>query len=98
MLAGLIVKRAQLHAQIVALLHKGDMLFQFAQTFCGLFAETLPQLVALEQQPGVGGIGNERQTIHRLRLGWPMADVEIANGKIAPDDGEIWIKQGAPLP
>ena len=59
-LAGLVVEGAQLDAQIVALADEVELLFQLAQALRGFLAEPLPELVALEEQPGVGGIRRGR--------------------------------------
>src|SRR6478736_3778403 len=97
-LSGLVVKRTKLHAQVVALLDELEMFLQVAQTFRGVFTETFPKLIALKQQPSISGIGSERPIVYGPRLGGLVANVEIADAKIAPDDGELRIQFGAALP
>ncbi len=97
-LAGLVVKRAKLDAQIIALSHELGSPRQFAEAFRGRFAETFPELVALVEEPRIGGICLESFVVGRSRFCRLTADVEPADAKIAPDDGEIWVEPGAALP
>ena len=66
--AGLIVKRAKLDAQIVALPDELRIFFQFAQAPFRFFAQPFPKLVALVKQARVRRIGVERLVVSGPRL------------------------------
>ena len=68
-LAGLVVERAQFDAQVVALLDQVEALLQFAQPLRRRFAEALPELVALVEQPGVVRIRPEGALVGGAGLG-----------------------------
>src|ERR1051325_4442968 len=91
-LACLVIERAKFHAQIVALLDERDIFFQFAPTLCGLFTETFPKLIAFVQHSRIGRIGLERPIISGSRPDRLVANVEIADAQIAPDNGKLRVK------
>src|SRR5580693_4291634 len=83
-LASLIVKRAKLDAQVVALPDKAGISFQFSQTFFRFFTEPLPNLVALVKQSRVRTVGDERLFVSGARFCRLSANVEIADAEISP--------------
>lgn len=96
--SGLLVKRAEFHAQIVALLYKVTPTLQFAQPTGGSFAEPFPKLVAFVEQARVGRVCLERPVVSGASLSRLLADVKVADAEIAPDDKEVWIQPGATFP
>src|SRR5258706_1794909 len=97
-LAGLIVERAKLEAQVIALLHEVEAAGEFPQSSLRFLAKALPKLVALEEESRVFWVGAKRTIVSRPGFGWPLADVEIANAETAPNDGEIRVQFRAPFP
>ena len=90
--SGLVQQRAQLHAQVIALLHQLRKLFQFAPAFRRCFTEPFPKLVPFVEQARVGPIHAKCPVINRARPAGVLADVEVAKAKVAPDDGEICVQ------
>src|SRR5262245_5180479 len=88
-LASLVVERAKLNAEIVALIDEIEMFRQLAQTFFWFFANALPKLVALVEKAGVGWIGLDGQIVRSTRFARLIANVEVGGGKVAPDDRKI---------
>ena len=96
--AGLIVKSAKLDAQVIALLHEVKPPGEFPQSPLRFFAQTLPKLITLKEKPRVPKIDAKRAIVNRPGFGRLLADVEISDAQIAPDDGETAVEFRAPFP
>ena len=72
----LVMERAKLDAEIVALADQVEVLFQLAQAFLRLLAEPFPKLITLVEQACVGGIGTERALVGGTGFRRLMADAE----------------------
>ena len=83
--AGLVVECAKFHRQIIALPHEIQIPFQLAQTPIRCFAQALPELVTLVEQPCVRRIGADRLVVgHAGFVGLP-GYIEVADAEVAPD-------------
>ena len=87
-LTGLVVKRAEFDAEVVAAGNEREVFFEGAQTFGGGFAEAFAELVAFVEEAGVGGGEAAGAFVGGAGLGGLFMDVKVTDAEVAPDDGE----------
>src|SRR5439155_20371148 len=80
------------------LLHEIEPAGEFPQAPFRFLAKALPKLVALKEKSGVPRIGAKRALVSRAGFGRLLADVEIADAQIAPDDREVTVEFRAAFP